>query len=389
MRESTANYYSSDTLPSTAAFYGVRSADDELFRTLRAGDLAYILEPTGVGKSLLITQTAARLRREGAAAAVIDCAAVKGCPTAESWYAALLDQIVSETGLGEETAVFYRSNARLGCLQRWMAALRQVALPRLGDRSLTLFVDGVESVRSLPFSTDEFFAGIRQWHNARRSDLPTMGRLTFCLSGAATPESLVVDPRTTPLNVGRRVHLPDFTEAEAALLATGTLGAGRDASDIPGRIHYWTGGHPVLTQQLYAAVAGDPSAHRARDLDRIVASLFAPGAPEADAHTGTVARNILHETDAPALLARYAEVLAPRGRVDDSSGDPLSATLLISGLVRSAAGRLQPRNRIYERVFDATWISTHAPAGVVRRPLWSGWPIFIRAVGPSAALSSR
>lgn len=45
------------------------------------------------------------------------------------------------------------------------------------------------------------------------------GRLAFCLLGVASPSDLTGDPRTTPFNVGLRIELADFTEAEAAPLA--------------------------------------------------------------------------------------------------------------------------------------------------------------------------
>src|SRR5207249_1621342 len=112
-------------------------------------------------------------------------------------------------------------------------------------------------------------------------------RLTFCLLGVAAPSDLIADTRTTPFNVGRRIDLTDFTEAEAAPLALG-LSHRRDCREPSGdngdeegearavpttspphhlttstreaqrllrRILYWTGGHPYLTQRLCQAVA--------------------------------------------------------------------------------------------------------------------------------------
>lgn len=46
-------------------------------------------------------------------------------------------------------------------------------------------------------------------------------RLTFCLLGVASPTDLIRDTRMTPFNIGRRVELNDFSEAEAAPLACG------------------------------------------------------------------------------------------------------------------------------------------------------------------------
>src|SRR5207302_5914853 len=134
---------------------------------------------------------------------------------------------------------------RMGPLDRWMAALQQLVLPQIGVRRqasgvreepgeegdsapdltpdaqrltpsrLVIFIDEIDAVRSLPFSADEFLAAIRECYNRRTAD-PEFQRLTFCLLGVATPSDLIQDVRTTPFNIGTRIDLTDFTEAEAA-----------------------------------------------------------------------------------------------------------------------------------------------------------------------------
>jgi hypothetical protein len=73
-------------------------------------------------------------------------------------------------------------------------------------------VDEIDAVRSLPFSADEFFAGIRESYN-RRSQDPAWERLAFCLLGVATPADLIRDTRMSPFNIGRRIVITDFTPA--------------------------------------------------------------------------------------------------------------------------------------------------------------------------------
>src|SRR5204862_3659153 len=88
------------------------------------------------------------------------------------------------------------------------------------EGAVVIFVDEIDAVRSLPFSTDEFFAAIRELYNRRTEDAE-LARLTFCLLGVATPSDLIRDMRTTPFNIGRRIELRDFTEPEATALAKG------------------------------------------------------------------------------------------------------------------------------------------------------------------------
>src|SRR6185436_15209424 len=113
--------------------------------------------------------------------------------TPEQWYGGLLGLLGAQLGIEEELEEFWVGHPQVGPLQRWMRALREVVLPNLGiqvfgssgiqegtqpDRdpehlktripeypSLVIFVDEIDAVRSLPFSTDEFFAGIRECYN--------------------------------------------------------------------------------------------------------------------------------------------------------------------------------------------------------------------------------
>src|SRR5262249_15790495 len=142
--------------------------------------------------------------------------------------------------------------------------------------------DEIDSVRSLPFSTDEFFAAIRECYN-RRSQEAEFGRLAFCLLGVATPSDLIQDVRTTPFNIGRRLELTDFSLAEAAPLAAGL---GRDAQQgeaLLRRVLYWSNGHPYLTQRLCQAVADDADVIDSAGVDRLCEALFlSPRARERD-----------------------------------------------------------------------------------------------------------
>src|SRR4029079_3101758 len=103
---------------------------------------------------------------------------------------------------------FWLRHSRLSPVQRMFSALHEGALKQY-SRPLVVFVDELDTLRSLPFSTDEFFAAIRECYNRRTEDRE-FNRLSFCLLGVATPTDLVRDSRTTPFNIGRRIELADF-----------------------------------------------------------------------------------------------------------------------------------------------------------------------------------
>lgn len=364
----TEFFVTGGTLRRDAACYVVRQADQELLAGLRQGKFCYVLTSRQMGKSSLMVRAAASLREEGCGVVILDLTAIGQNLTAEQWYRGLLEQMGVQLELEEELIGFWRYNKELGVMQRWMRAIRGVVLPRYPG-PVIIFIDEIDAVLSLPFSTDEFFAAIREFYNRRTED-EELERLTFCLLGVASPSDLIRDTRTTPFNIGQRIELHDFTEAETTQFAHGLSGKG-DTAGLLERIHYWTNGHPYLTQRLCQTVV--ETNHQSPTTDhRTVDSLcedlfFSPRAQERDDNLLFVRERMLHsEEDLPALLHLYERVLR-RKRVLDDQADLLVSALRLSGVAKVEAGRLHSRNRIYSKVFDHEWISANMPDAEQRR----------------------
>jgi len=297
--------------------------------------------------------------------------------TREQWYRSLLRLAGEQLGLECELEAYWNTHPELPGAYRWLEAFRQVALPSAGEASLVLFIDEIDVVRSLPFSTDEFFAALRGYCN-RRASQPELRRLTFCLQGVATPSDLIQDPRTTPFNLGTRIELTDFTAREAASLARGLGAPGTVPDDararrLLDRVLYWTGGHPYLTQRLCAAVwerqsEGATEAVDAADVDSLCESFFlSPRARQRDDNLLFVRDRLLRSGEpTAALLQRYLLVRAGR-RISADDTDPVVRVLMLSGIARVSGGRLEVRNRIYRHVFDERWAAAEMPDAEQRR----------------------
>jgi AAA-like domain/PEGA domain len=354
------------TLRRDAPSYLERAADETLFRALLAGEICYVLTARQMGKSSLMVRTAARLRENGARVAVLDLTSLGQNLTTEQWYNGLLERAGQQFRLEDEVEDWWHRFPQVGPMHRFMRVICDAILPMVEGR-VVIFVDEIDAVRSLPFSTDEFFAGIRECFNRRSSD-PNIERLTFCLLGVATPSDLIRDTRTTPFNIGRRVELGDFTEQEAMPLVQGLGGDDVVGSALLRRVIYWTGGHPYLTQRLCQAVAQQGAIRNSSGVDRLCRELFLSNrARDRDDNLLFVRERMLRsEEDTAGLLRVYERILDGKTIRDDETS-PLISVLRLSGITRVEQGILKVRSRVYREVFNHDWVNANMPGAELRR----------------------
>jgi len=373
------------TVPPDSPSYVERAADRELLQALLAGEYCYVLNSRQMGKSSLAVRAIARLTASGVSCGFVDLTRLGGSTvTPEQWYSGLLMESGRALGLRAEAAAYLRDTVSVGAVQRLLGFLQEVALQRISG-PIVLLIDEIDAVRSLPFPTDELFAGIRQLHNGRASH-EDLKRLTFCLLGAALPSDLIQDPRTTPFNVGRRIELKDFTPEEAKSFASplGPQGLAKLQ-----RVLYWTNGHPFLTQALCAELAQEPG----QDVDDLVRRRYLDArARDSDTNLTDVANRLLGRGDSTVsdknradTLSAYEGLLKNDGVLDDES-NLSSARIKMSGIARIEAGRLKSRNRIYQTAFDRKWLRENMPGEELRRQRRAFWQGALRTATLAAAV---
>lgn len=355
------HYIFSGSLPEEASTYVTREADRDLYEGLTAGKFCYVLNSRQSGKSSLRVRTMRRLRENGVECAAIDLSAggIQNVPP-EQWYADLIDTLIESFGLDVDFFEWWETNQLNSLVTRFRKFLEEILLVEVQE-NIVIFIDEIDSVLSLNFPTDDFFAFIRSCYN-QRVDNPLYNRLTFCLLGVASPSNLIEDKQRTPFNIGKAITLKGFQPHEVEPLEKGLWGKYSDPQAVVKEILQWTGGQPFLTQKLCQFMVEESEQENPRTVEQVVRSRIIENWESQDEpeHLRTIRARILRdEQRAPYRLELYQQIRLTEEQSEMTADETLEQSeLQLSGLVVRQQNKLRVYNPIYKEIFDQNWIET-------------------------------
>lgn len=352
-------YQVGGSLSSDQQSYVSRQADEDLLRFLMAGFFCYVLTSRQTGKSSLRVRTIDRLKQQDVVCATIDITSIGSeMSTAEQWYFSLLFKLTRECEIQIDLQAWWKKRGLLTYVNRFSEFIESVLLQKI-DKPITIFIDEIDSLLSLDreqFSTDDFFAAIRAFYNAR-VDNPQFNRLTFALFGVAAPDDLMRDPARTPFNIGQAIELTYFTPSEVEPLARGLANSIAEADAILHDILYWTNGQPYLTQKLCREMVASNVNRENTSLKKRVQQLFFSQSGLDDPNIANIDQRILAEQKYNSRMLELYQAILTNGYIKADDRDEAQVYLKLSGLVMSnQSNELVVSNRIYQQVFDLEWI---------------------------------
>lgn len=345
-----------------AAVYIERPTDQETAVYLQAMKYLQIIEPRQQGKTSFVNRLIYRAVLNDMIIAYVDASTIDHSTEARCYHS-LCQRILDQWQ--EFVPPDQRPTMPANSLE-WRGFLHAIAVHAGAAKRRILIVLDEIGAADLPNATG-FFSVLRDVYNSRQAQA-AFRNLTFLLVGAFRPRDLIDDDSISPFNIAQRLRLPDFTFGQVQELVVKGGWPEEQTRALSERIHYWTDGHPYLTQLL--------------------CSYLGPQATPADVDQGVERLRREDLNNLPPLLKALNKDAKLRAYLDGiCAGKRIQfypqahqgqARLELLGVLKADSdGYCSVRNRIYEHALSA---AGEEAARAVKKPTKAGQPDGARAL---------
>ena len=241
-------------VPLRSPFYLERPVDQAMESALNSRESIVLLKGSRqMGKTSLLARGLNWAREHGARAAFTDLQKFndRNLKSADVFYHTLGESLADQLGLQALPSDGWDS--RRSANVNFERYLRSEVLLN-SNRPLVWGLDEVDRLFSVPFGS-EVFGLFRSWHNERALD-PSgpWSALTLLISYATEAHLFITDLNQSPFNVGTRLELDDFTQAQVAELNRRHHNPVKSGDDL-NRLTRLLGGHPYLIRRALHELA--------------------------------------------------------------------------------------------------------------------------------------
>ncbi len=233
-------------------FYIERPADEQLRRqVLGAGTLTTIRAGRQAGKTSLLMRGVQIAKQDKRPVAYLDFQTVEAeyRKTLESLLRHLADKIAYQLKI-ESHRIGDTWQSSSGAPDKFSRFL-EIEVLEQAKAPILLAIDEADQLLDAPYKTD-FFGLVRAWDSLRAYD-ERWAKLNVAMVISTHPFLLIENTNQSPFNVGLRIELQDFTEAQVSDL-NHRHGDPVASEEMPAMMDL-LGGHPYLVRQaLYTLV---------------------------------------------------------------------------------------------------------------------------------------
>ncbi|OZH51970.1 sugar-binding protein [Hydrocoleum sp. CS-953] len=364
------SYQVGGSLANNHPTYIKRKADIQLYRALKKGEFCYVLNSRQMGKSSLLVRTINQLKQEEFCCSSIDMTLIGGQNiTPIQWYKGIVAELWRSYKLSKTIKLksWWHDLGDISGLQGLNYCIELLLKEKFPQQNIVIFIDEIDSILSLDFAVDDFFALIRYYYNQRAID-PEYNRLTFAIFGVATPSDLIADKKRTPFNIGKSIEISGFKLAEIQPFLEGIKTYTDNPEAVLREILSWTNGQPFLTQKICYLIQITALSNPNKQIiitpgmekywveslvkSQIIDNWEYQDEPE---HLRTIRDRILrNEQRAGRLLGIYQQILENLQVSTDDTREEIE--LILSGIVIKNHDFLIVKNRIYQEVFNLEWV---------------------------------